>query len=117
MWLIDVRLPRMPGTELVARLRTQHQRETVLLYSREDPHVITEAIIAGANGYIIKDTAPDLLLLELETVARGGTTLTPAGAENFQRLATTTGKTRRWRQQNSGSRENGERLYLYADRR
>ncbi|MFO1527870.1 MAG: response regulator transcription factor [Turneriella sp.] len=91
LWLIDVRLPRMPGTELVARLRTQHASVKLCCYTAiEDPHVITEAIIAGANGYIIKDTAPDLLLLELETVARGGTTLTPRVAQKiFQRLATT----------------------------
>ncbi len=87
-WLIDLRLPGLSGIELVARLRARSAEVRLCCFTAvEEAQVITEAIIAGADGYIIKDTDPQLLLLELETVARGGTTLTPSVAQKiFQQL-------------------------------
>lgn len=88
LWLIDLRLPGISGIELITRLRAKSTEVRLCCFTAvEEAQVITDAIIAGADGYIIKDTEPHLLLLELETVARGGTTLTPRVAQKiFQRL-------------------------------
>lgn len=90
LWLIDLRLPGLSGIELIARLRDRSADVRLCCFTAvEEAQVITEAIVAGADGYIIKDTDPHLLLLELETVARGGTTLTPRVAQKiFQQLHT-----------------------------
>lgn len=88
LWLIDLRLPGLSGIELITRLRGRSADVRLCCFTAvEEAQVITEAIVAGADGYIIKDTDPHLLLLELETVARGGTTLTPRVAQKiFQQL-------------------------------
>lgn len=89
LWLIDLRLPGLSGIELITRLRGRSADVRLCCFTAvEEAQVITEAIIAGADGYIIKDASPHLLLLELETVARGGTTLTPRVAQKiFQQLS------------------------------
>jgi DNA-binding NarL/FixJ family response regulator len=71
----------MPGTDLVtatARITEQHPGTAVLvLTSFSDQQRVTEALDAGAMGYMLKDTEPAALLEAIRAVARGHSPLDP----------------------------------------
>ncbi|MEU4836195.1 response regulator transcription factor [Streptosporangium sp. NPDC023615] len=74
--LVDARMPRMGGVELVARLRAQFPRiAAVMLTTFDDDDYIFGGLRAGAKGYLLKDTPPDELVAAIRRAARGETVL------------------------------------------
>ena len=55
----------------------------VIYTAYENESDIIDCMLAGAAGYILKDTPDDRLLSELRVVAQGGSTLTPRVAEKL----------------------------------
>ena len=75
--LMDLELPGMTGIEATRRIkRILPKTPVVVLTVFEDPSTILEAICAGADGYLTKDTPPDELLVQIRAVADGGSPLT-----------------------------------------
>jgi DNA-binding NarL/FixJ family response regulator len=75
--LMDLELPGMSGIEATRRLkRVLPRTPVVVLTVFEDPPTILEAICAGADGYLTKDTPPDELLDQIRAVVAGGSPLT-----------------------------------------
>lgn len=75
--LMDLELPGMTGIETTRRLkRLLPDSAVVVLTVFEEPSRILEAICAGADGYLTKDTPPDELLAQIRAVAEGGSPLT-----------------------------------------
>ena len=75
--LMDLELPEMTGIEATRRLKCLlPDTPVVVLTVFEQPHRILEAICAGADGYLTKDTPPDELLAQIRAVAQGGSPLT-----------------------------------------
>lgn len=75
--LMDLELPGMTGVEATRRLkRLLPDTAVVVLTVFEQPGRILEAICAGADGYLTKDTPPDELLAQIRAVAEGGSPLT-----------------------------------------
>ena len=75
--LMDINLPGMQGPECVRLLKplcpeTQFMMCTVY---EEDEHIF-ESLKAGANGYILKKTAPDKLLEAIRDIRNGGSPMT-----------------------------------------
>ena len=70
--VLDVRMPRMDGVEL---LRHMHQRElrtkVVLLTASLDDARLLEAFRLGASGLVLKESAPRLLVQSVRQVAAG----------------------------------------------
>src|SRR5690349_9285795 len=57
--LMDINLPRLMGTECVARLKTRMpQLQILMLTMYEDGDLIFKSLTAGANGYLLKRTSP-----------------------------------------------------------
>ncbi|MCU1246897.1 MAG: DNA-binding response regulator, partial [Acidobacteria bacterium] len=56
----------------------------ILSMHREDVFAV-RALRAGAQGYVQKDDAPDVLLLAIRRIAAGGTYVSPAMAERIAR--------------------------------
>ncbi|WP_062429425.1 response regulator [Herbidospora daliensis] len=80
--LVDVRMPRMNGVELVARLREEHPEvAAVMLTTFDDDDFIFGGLRAGAQGYLLKDIAPDQLVDAIGRAARGETVLGGPAAE------------------------------------
>lgn len=83
----DLGMPGMRGEEVIARVKAKQPELPIVAYTVfEDEDSILGAIRAGANGYILKDTAGQLILAELRVVLLGGSTLTPRIAERILNL-------------------------------
>ena len=74
--LLDVRMPRMNGVEVLSALaRESALPPTLLLTTFEDDAALIGGIRAGARGFLLKGTTPDTLVEAIRTVAAGGTFL------------------------------------------
>lgn len=76
--MVDIELPGMNGIEATRHLK-KHLPDlaVVMLTVFEDPAIILEAIISGADGYLLKKTPAAELLAQLNAIASGGSPLTP----------------------------------------
>jgi two-component system nitrate/nitrite response regulator NarL len=76
--LLDMRMPGMPGTEVLRRLRAAHPSMPIamLTTSAEERDVI-ESLQAGAQGYLLKDMEPDALIAALSEIVQGRTVVAP----------------------------------------
>lgn len=77
--IMDVRLPDGSGIEACRDLRSDRPAtRVVMLTSFPDDDAVVAAILAGASGYLLKQTAPRQLVAAVETVAQGGSLFDPA---------------------------------------
>ncbi len=75
--LLDVRMPGMDG--LAAAREIRKVAPILMLTYSEDPDVVTQAIRAGASGYLVHGRfTTDELVGAVREVASGGSTLSPA---------------------------------------
>jgi len=77
--ILEIHMPEMTGIEVtrkivVAGLATQ----VVLLTAHEDPLAAIDAQEAGAAGYVLKNSSFEDLVTAMQTVAAGGTFVSPA---------------------------------------
>jgi DNA-binding NarL/FixJ family response regulator len=90
--ICDIGLPGMNGIEALKILRAKLPRLKIVIFTVfEDAEYIVEAIQSGANGYLLKDTAPGLFLSELKVIMLGGATLTPRVAQKISQLVPAAG--------------------------
>nr|WP_281373913.1 response regulator transcription factor [Allobranchiibius huperziae] len=92
--LMDVRMPRVDGVAATRRIRANATEQTprVLVLTTFDlDESAADAIDAGASGFILKDTQPELLLAAIRAVA-DGSQVVAAGATRslFDRFKTRT---------------------------
>lgn len=74
--LLDVRMPKLNGVEVLATLaRESALPPTLLLTTFEDDAALIGGIRAGARGFLLKGTTPETLVEAIRTVAAGGTFL------------------------------------------
>jgi DNA-binding NarL/FixJ family response regulator len=75
--LMDLELPGIDGIEGTRRLKAALPAlAVVVLTAFEDPAMILRAILAGADGYVLKKSGARELGEQLRAVARGGSPLT-----------------------------------------
>lgn len=87
--VIDQRLPGMDGDEACRRLRAKNPRIRVLMLTSFDhEQAMLRAFTAGANGFAVKQSAPETLRLAVRVVAGGGTFIDPLIAHRLVNLAT-----------------------------
>ncbi|MBC7224695.1 MAG: response regulator transcription factor [Anaerolineae bacterium] len=86
--LMDIRLPGMSGVEACRQIKERNPRVRVLiLTSYADSQLLTDAIVAGADGYVLKQVGSDALVTALRRVAAGENLLDPAlTGQVFSRL-------------------------------
>lgn len=74
--LLDVRMPKLNGVEVLAALaRESALPPTLLLTTFEDDAALIGGIRAGARGFLLKGATPETLVEAIRTVAAGGTFL------------------------------------------
>lgn len=77
--LLDMTMPGMSGLDLIRRVRAEAPAVPVLVLSMHaDTQIAARAIRAGANGYLTKDSEPEVLLEAIRQVGRGGRYIDPA---------------------------------------
>jgi len=77
--LMDVRLPDGSGVEACREIRTGHPQTRVLfLTSYADDDAVLATIVAGAQGFLLKEVGSDELLRAVRAVANGQSILDPA---------------------------------------
>ncbi len=71
--LMDIKLPGMSGIECVAQLkRVLPGLQVIMLTVYEDSESIFRALKAGADGYLLKSSPPEVLLQAIDDVQQGG---------------------------------------------
>jgi DNA-binding NarL/FixJ family response regulator len=77
--LIDLRMPRMDGTEAIRRLAERGERpRSIALTTYADDASVLGALRAGARGYLTKDAGAEQIRAAVMAVARGEAALDPA---------------------------------------
>lgn len=76
--LMDVSMPHLDGVEACRKVRAgaSHAR-VVMLTMHADRDVLTNAIRAGASGYLVKDCSTEEIADAVRMAARGDTALSP----------------------------------------
>lgn len=76
--IMDVRLRAGSGVEACREIRSRLPETRVLMLSSfSDEEAVVASLIAGAAGYLLKETAPAQLIEAIDTVAHGGSLLDP----------------------------------------
>jgi len=76
--LMDVKLPKMDGVECVRQLKTLLPTLLVVMLTvHDDNDSLFNSILAGADGFLLKDTVPSRLVEAIEEVRNGGSPMTP----------------------------------------
>ncbi len=76
--LMDINLPRLSGVEAAEQLRREQPEVKVLaLTAHKTSEHVLRMVTAGARGYVMKDSSPEVLLRAIETVHAGGTYFSP----------------------------------------
>ncbi|MBS1744047.1 MAG: response regulator transcription factor [Bacteroidetes bacterium] len=79
--LMDIDMPYVNGIEGLKLVRSHYPSVKVLMQTIfEDDDKVFSAIVAGADGYILKKTAPAKLLEAINEVVEGGAPMTPTVA-------------------------------------
>lgn len=77
--LLDVRMPRRSGIEVVTELRRLGcLPPTLLLTTFDDDAALLDGMHAGAKGFLLKDVTPERLFDAIRRVARGESLFQPA---------------------------------------
>lgn len=88
--VLDVRMPRVSGLQVLDALRTRETRPACLVLTTfDDPQLLLEVARRGAQGFVSKDIALEELLAAIRAVAAGATwyqpTLTSSLRQAFDR--------------------------------
>lgn len=92
--VLDARMPRCSGIDVVRALRARGDRTpAILITTFDDPALLTGAVQAGAQGFLLKDAAPEELQNAIERVAAGETLFAPAPLERIRTTTPMAGET------------------------
>lgn len=76
--LMDIHMPVMDGITATRRLRISYPKmKIVMLTVFDDGDHIFQAILAGANGYLLKDARPSKLISAIQEALEGGAPMSP----------------------------------------
>jgi two-component system response regulator NreC len=75
---LDIAMPTIGGVELCRRIHDQYpETHVIILTLHEGEEYFTQALQAGASGYLVKGSSTDELIAALRAVQRGGTYINP----------------------------------------
>jgi DNA-binding NarL/FixJ family response regulator len=80
--LMDIDLPGESGIKGVMNIKESHPNTAIIMYTVfEDDEKLFQCLCAGANGYLLKKTAPSRLIDAIKEVIEGGAPLSPSIAK------------------------------------
>ncbi len=85
--LLDINLPNLSGIEAIPLIKEKFPGlKIIMLTVFDDDDSVVNAILAGADGYLLKKTTPPLLLTSLKDCLEGGSPMTPSIAKKVLSL-------------------------------
>lgn len=76
--LLDLQMPDLDGVEVTRRLREKgFTTRIVVVTAHVDDQYVTPALLAGASGYIVKDSEPQKIVQSVRDVTRGELVIDP----------------------------------------
>ncbi len=85
--LMDIEMPGINGIEAVSMLREKYPQLKILMQTIfEDGEKIFQSILAGASGYILKNTSPSRFLEFIKETYEGGAPMSPTVATKVLKL-------------------------------
>lgn len=79
----DIAMPQMSGLEAIRQLKAEGSTARFIVLTVDlDPRVASEAVRAGASGYVLKQAAGEELLDAIHAVMAGRTHLPPPVSGN-----------------------------------
>jgi len=84
--LLDISMPGLSGIDAIALIRKVHpSAKVIMLTHHEGESFVTQALTAGADGYLSKDSERAELFLAIESVHRGNPFISPKVAGGLLR--------------------------------
>ena len=85
--LMDIEMPGINGIEAVSMLREKYPDLKILMQTIfEDSEKIFQSILAGASGYILKNTSPSRFLDFIKETYEGGAPMSPSVATKVLKM-------------------------------
>jgi len=85
--LMDIQMPKINGIEAVRMLREKYPDLKILMQTIfEDNEKIFQSILAGASGYILKNTSPARILDFIKETYEGGAPMSPTVATKVLKI-------------------------------
>lgn len=76
--VLDVSMPDVPGSQVAAEIRVAAPEAKIIALTRHGERAYVQKMMqSGASGYVLKQTAADVLVAAIRSVAAGGTYLDP----------------------------------------
>lgn len=77
--LMDIDLPGESGIKGVFKIKENYPQSAIIMYTVfEDDEKLFQCLCAGANGYLLKKTAPSRLIDAIQEVIEGGAPMSPS---------------------------------------
>lgn len=88
--IMDVRMPKKDGIKTTEELRRRIPHIKILIItSFDEDEAVRDALSAGANGFLLKDTSPGGLAEAVRTVMRGSSVVSPGPITRLVQVAPT----------------------------
>src|SRR5437016_5362661 len=85
--LMDIDMPGKNGIDALKEIKQYFPKvEVLMLTIFEDRENVFEAVCAGASGYLLKNSSPELISKSIKEVAQGGVPMTPVIARKILHL-------------------------------
>ena len=85
--LLDLGLPQMSGMDVTRSVKVSHPHIEILVFTIfDEEEKVTEAIVSGAAGYLLKGTSVERIVEAIKDVAEGGSVIQPSLARALLKL-------------------------------
>ncbi|MDX1952635.1 MAG: response regulator [Verrucomicrobiota bacterium] len=92
--LLDISMPKQNGLETLVKLRHFSPQSRVIICTvHSHKNYVREAHLLGADGYLLKDAAPNEFIEAIETVCSGKRYFSPAVVEHLRSIPMMEGET------------------------
>ena len=92
--LMDIQMPGINGIEAVRIIKENFPEMKILMQTVfEEDEKIFQSILAGASGYILKNTPPARILEALNEINEGGAPMSPSIASKVLKMVSNPAKT------------------------
>ncbi len=80
LFLVDIGLPDGSGLDFIPRIKAECAAKALVVTSFGDRETVVSAIKAGADGYLLKDSDPAVILEGIRVTLQGGAPISAAAA-------------------------------------